>query len=138
MPSKLLIVTLRIIAIVQAVLGIAFLLLPELSAKSLGLAPAPGWTNWLFGMMAARFLAFAYGMWLASNQLDGNPSASVAWIKAMVGVQAIDWCVTLLYLWRGDVTLSQVTTAAFLPIIFIIILVRGLPRNATSNARAKP
>ena len=50
----------------------------------------------------------------------------------------IDWLVTLLYLWRGDVTLAQVTTASFLPVIFIAVLWVHFPRGtaaATPPAR---
>ena len=122
-----LLITLRCIAVVQAILGFAFLFAPEISIRSLGLAPAPAWTNWLFGMMAARFLGFAYGMWIAAQLSQSDRLASTTWIKAMIGIQAIDWAVTLLYLWRGDVLLSQVTTAAFLPVVFIVILLRWMP-----------
>ena len=62
---RLLATTLRLIALVQAVLGIAFLAVPEATSHWFGLSPAPEWTNWLFGMMAARFLGYAYGMWTA-------------------------------------------------------------------------
>lgn len=42
----------------------------------------------------------------------------------MVGVQAIDWIATVIYLATGVVTLAQVSTAAFLPLVFIAILGR--------------
>ena len=126
--------TLRLIALVQIVLGLAFLLAPDLTAAALSFAKAPAWTNWLFGMMAARFLGYGYGMLLAANQ----PWQARSWISSMIGVQAIDWLVTLLYLWRGDVTLAQVTTASFLPVIFIAVLWVHFPRGtaaATPPAR---
>jgi hypothetical protein len=49
--------TLQSIGLVQFVLGAGFLIGPERSATLLGLATAPVWANWMFGMMAARFLA---------------------------------------------------------------------------------
>lgn len=56
----------------------------------------------------------------------------------MVGVQAIDWLGTAAYLISGALTLSTVTTAAFLPLIFIGILWRPAttpsPQLATSSS----
>lgn len=121
---KLLKFTLWAIAAVQFVLGTAFLLAPEWTAHRLGLGVAPGWTNWLFGMMAARFLGFGYGMVVAAN----NPERGRPWIVAMIAIQAIDWVVTLKYLFAGAVTLAQVSTASFLPVVFLVLLVICLPR----------
>ena len=116
--NKVLTFTLWFIAVVQFALGVAFLFAPQLTSQAFGLSPAPGWTSWLFGMMAARFLGFAYGMALAAR----DPAKSIHWIKAMIGIQAIDWIVTIYYVSLGAVTLAQVSTASFLPLIFVILL----------------
>ena len=76
---RLLATTLWFVAAVQFVLGVAFLAAPEQAAHALGLAPAPGWANWLFGMMAARFLGFAFGMAFAAR----NPAGARSWIAAI-------------------------------------------------------
>lgn len=125
---KLLPGTLWIIAVVQFVLGTAFLAAPERAAHALGLSAAPGWTNWLFGMMAARFLGFGYGMVIAAR----DPGNTRPWIKAMIGIQVIDWVVTLKYLFAGAVTLAQVSTASFLPVLFVVALVIGLQASSAS------
>ena len=122
---RLLAFTLRTIAVVQAMLGLAFLAAPETTSRLFGLPAAPGWTNWLFGMMAARFLGYAYGMWLAAK----DPVAARPWITSMIAIQAIDWLVTVKYLAVGAVTLAQVSTASFLPVLFVVALVIGLPRE---------
>ena len=127
---KLLSFTLRFIALVQIVLGLAFLFAPDATGHLLGLAPAPDWTRWMFGMMAARFLGFGYGMLWAAR----DPAGNAAWIKAMIVIQAIDWVVTLYYLSAGAVTLVQVSTASFLPVIFIIVLLRNLPQQRKAGA----
>ncbi len=111
--------TLIIIGVVQLVLGIVFLV-PGLFASTMGLEEAPGWVDWQFAMLGARFLGFAFGMFLASR----DPRRHIAWIQAMIGIQAIDWVGTIAYLTTGAVTITQVTTAAFLPIVFIVILGR--------------
>ena len=123
---KLLRATLWVIAVIQFVLGTAFLAAPEQMANMLGLSVAPGWANWLFGMMAARFLGFGYGMVVAAR----NPDKARPWIKAMIAIQAIDWLVTLKYLSAGAVTLAQVSTASFLPVVFVVVLIIGLARPA--------
>ncbi len=120
--SRLLPATLWTIAVVQFVLGTAFLIAPERASHTLGLSVAPGWTNWLFGMMAARFLGFGYGMVAAAR----DPQRARPWIKAMIGIQALDWLVTLKYLFAGAVTLAQVSTASFLPVLFVAVLVTGI------------
>ena len=130
--SHVLPLTLRFIAVVQIVLGLAFLLAPGPTAVVLGLAKAPGWTEWLFGMMAARFLGFGYGMVLAARA----PARNLAWIRAMIGIQTVDWLVTLYYLWQGSVTLSQVTTASFLPIVFVLLLAWAYPRATRGEPAA--
>jgi hypothetical protein len=113
------------IAAVQFVLGIGFLVHPQGMAASLGLPEVPEWANWMFGMMAARFLAMGYGMVVAAR----DPWHGRPWMKAMIAIQAIDWAVTLLHLWQGHVSLAQVNTAAFLPVLFIAALLWLWPRE---------
>lgn len=125
---RLLAATLWFVAVVQFVLGAAFLVAPEQAAHALGLSPAPGWANWLFGMMAARFLGFAFGMAVAAR----NPAGARSWIVAMIGVQATDWIVTLKYLALGAVTLAQVSTASFLPVLFVVGLAVAIPRSVAA------
>jgi hypothetical protein len=126
-------VMLWFIAIVQCVLGFAFLTIPERAALSMGLSSAPGWANWLFGMMAARFLGFGYGMMIAAS----HPQQAAPWIKTMIAIQAIDWLVTLKYLVAGAITLDQVSTAPYLPMVFVVALFVGLRRySQTLQAQA--
>lgn len=114
--------TLLLIGIVQLVLG-TILLIPGLFPALLGLADVPPGVDWMFAMFGARSLGFAYGMVLAAR----DPHRHAAWIRTMIAVQAIDWLATVAYLVTGAVTLGQVTTAAFLPVVFIVLLVRLAP-----------
>lgn len=116
--------TLVVIAIVQALLG-ALVMVPGLPATVLGLEPAPEWVDWLFVMFGARSFGFAYGMWLAAR----DPVDHRSWIVAMIGIQGVDWIGTMVFLVTGAVTLGQVTTAAFLPVAFIVILAGRIPRH---------
>jgi hypothetical protein len=121
---RLLRFTLQFIALVQFVLGAGFLIAPENMAAMLGLAVTPGWANWMFGMMAARFLGFGFGMLMAAR----DPAGNLPWLGAMLVIQLIDWGVTVKYLVIGSVTLAQVSTASFLPLVFVALLVWYWPR----------
>lgn len=127
---RLLRFVLYFIAIIQFILGSVFLFMPEMAAQGLHLTQAPGWVNWLLGMMAARCLGFAYGLWVAAHDV----TQARAWVVAMMVVQALDWVVTLKYLGLGAVTLMQVSTAAFLPVLFVVGLWISLPRKSHSLA----
>jgi len=120
--------TLRFIAVVQFVLGAGFLVAPEGMASLLGLAATPGWANWMFGMMAARFLAFGYGMLVAAR----DPAGNLSWLRSMVAIQLVDWAVTVKSLLAGAVTLAQVSTASFLPLVFVALLWWCWPRTPRS------
>lgn len=123
--------TLRLIAVVQFALGLGFALAPESAAAALGLGPvAPAWAQWLLGMMAARCLGFGYGMWVVARA----PLAHRAWLLAMVGVQLVDWLVTWKYVLLGGVTLAQVSTASFLPLLFVLVLGAGLAQRRAVEA----
>jgi len=129
-------VTLYVIAAFQLVLGAAFLVSPRGTAALFGLPEAPGWTGWLFAMMAARFLGYGWGLIVAAR----DPAHNRAWIDSMAMIQVIDWLATVGYLASGEVTLRQVATASFVPLLFALALVRfrprGLPAQSTSSNRS--
>ena len=123
-------ITLGFIGVVQLILGLVFLFIPTQFASFVHLAAVPGWVPWMFAMFSARAIGFAYGMFIAMRQ----PEAHRTWISAMIVVQAIDWIVTVYFLLQGVVTLPQVSTASFLPVIFIAVLVTRYPRPNTATA----
>lgn len=118
-------ITLTIIGTVQLVLGFLFLV-PDLGAALLGLDPAPpGWASWLLVMLAARFLGYGAGLLAAAR----DPQRHLAWVDTMIVVQVIDWVATIAFLYSGGVSLSQVGTAAFLPVVFTAALLWWHPRR---------
>lgn len=131
-PSLFTRATIILIALVQIALGVIFTLSPGMFPAIMGLPAAPAWTDWIFAQFGARALGFAFGMLLALR--DTRRYAS--WIAAMIGVQAIDWIATILAVTAGKVTLAQVTTAAFLPILFIAVLTVELRRQRASSPAA--
>ncbi|MBA3871192.1 MAG: hypothetical protein H0X30_18775 [Anaerolineae bacterium] len=125
--------TLGFIGVVQLILGLVFLFIPAQFAALVGLSVVPAWVPWMFAMFSARAFGFAYGMFVAMRE----PEAHRTWIVSMIIVQAVDWIVTVHFLLQGVVTLPQVSTASFLPIIFIGVLVARFPRrNAQTLASA--
>jgi hypothetical protein len=127
MRASVLRITLGTIGVVQLILGVVFLFLPEQFASVLGLTVTPTWVPWMFAMFGARALGFAYGMFLAMR----NPESHRDWIGAMIAVQALDWIATVWFVLQGAVTIPQVSGAAFLPIIFILVLVTRFPQQQT-------
>jgi hypothetical protein len=128
-------ITLYIIGFFQLILGIAFLAAPSAVAGQLGFEPAaPPWANWLLAMMAARFLGYAYGMVWAAR----HPEGARPWIETMIVIQTIDWLATLAYLHSGDVTLRQVTTASFVPVLFVTALIWFRPRRPNTPQANTP
>lgn len=123
---RLLRATLIFIALVQFMLGAAFLLAPQTMEHTLGLSATPDWANWLFGQMGARFIGFGIGMLVAARSF----ALAAPWIWTMILVQAIDWIVTLKYLLAGSITLPQVSTAPYFPLLFIALLLVAMPRAA--------
>jgi hypothetical protein len=127
-------ITLVVIGTVQLFFGVLFLLSPGPTADLLGLgAAAPPWANWLFAMMAARFLGYAYGMFVTARA----PRPNAAWIDTMIAIQVIDWLATLGYLVGGELTLRQVSTASFLPVLFVAALLWWHPRRLGIPAEAR-
>ena len=127
--------TVLTIALVQLALGAGYLLAAPAFDGLLGLSQAPAWTNWPLGMLGARYLALGAGMLMVYR----DPIAHRSWVAPMVLVQALDWLATIVNLASGSVTLGQVTTASFLPLVFIAGLLVGYPRGdraATTSPRA--
>lgn len=121
---------LRFIGVVQLILGTTFALFPSQFIATMDLDATPEWVYWLFAQMGARFFAFGIGMFIAAR----HPERHQSWIGLMIGIQIIDWIATIFYLATDTVTLAQVTTAAFLPILFIVVLGWYFPRQQVNLA----
>lgn len=62
-----------------------------------------------------------------------HPDASRTWIAAMLAIQAIDWVVTVKYLALGIVSFAQISTASFLPVLFVVGLLVSFPRSSNGG-----
>lgn len=126
-------VTLAVIGIVQVLFGLLFVFAPGQFAVWFHFPVASAWVNWLLVMAGARFLGMGYGMFIAMR----DPVKHRTWIQAMIGIQAIDWLSTIANLLGGTITLSQASTATFLPIVFIVALLVFYPREKSSISEQK-
>jgi hypothetical protein len=125
-------ISLYVIGASQLVLGVAFLLLPEVVEGLLDLTPnAPAWASWLIAMLGARFLGYAAGMFSAAQRPDRN----LTWINTMIGIQVVDWVATMAYLVRGELHLTQIGPAAVLPVLFVVALLWWHPRRPAPAVR---
>lgn len=123
-------ITLVVVAAFQVVLAVVFTFASGPFISVVGLEAVPAWAPWMFAMFGARAVGFAYGMVLAVR----DPVRHRSWIVAMIGVQAIDWLVTLAFISGGLLTMAQASTALFMPPLFILGLLVGFPRRASQLA----
>lgn len=130
MRSLILRITLGLIAAFQIALGLLFIVAPGLYAQLVGLPRAPAWTAWIFGMFGARALGYAVGLIVAMR----DPQRHRLWIVTMIGIQAVDWVLTVMLILQGALTLTQASTAAFMPVLFVIALALTVPRGGPTAA----
>jgi len=129
MRTLILRITLVVIAIAQFVAGLLYMFFPGMLAESLGLPETPQWSYWVFALFGARCLGYAVGMILAVR----DPLKYRAWIITMIGVQAIDWIATLVFIGSGALTVAQAPLSVFMPVVFIVLLLVTMPRNGTET-----
>jgi len=129
MKTLILRITLVFIAIAQFVAGLLYMFFPGMLAKLLGLPETPQWSYWVFALFGARCLGYAVGMILAIR----DPLKYRAWIITMIGVQAIDWIATLVFIGAGALTVAQAPLSVFMPVVFIVLLLVTMPRNGTET-----
>lgn len=95
-------IALRLVGSIQIVLGLAYLLAPDMLLLKMGHSlPAPD-LLYPFGMLSSRFLAYGAGLWIISS----NPEKHVLWIRLMAFIQLIDLAVGIFYTATNVVPLS--------------------------------
>ena len=93
---------LRVVAVVQIILGLAYLIAPDQLLHSMGHSLPATDLHYPLGMLAARFLAYGVGFWLISRA----PQQHLLWIRLMACIQGIDLTVGLYYTAAGVVPLT--------------------------------
>ena len=119
-----------LIGIVQLVLGALFLFAPQWIMGMMGLTVPPADSGYMFGMLAARFIAFGLGMFWCARA----PEENVFWINNMILIQIIDLAAGIYYTATGVVAISSSAFPMFNATLFIILLTMWRPKTETSLA----
>ena len=119
-------VLLRVIGVVQLVLGAFYLFLPLQFLSMQGLSIPSADNAYPLGMLAARFLAYGIGMLVIAN----FPEKNLFWINNMILIQAVDLAVGIFYTAMGTVALAHSGFPMFNATLFIILLTLWRPKAA--------
>jgi len=118
-------ILLRLIGVVQLMLGAGLLFAPLAFTGWMGLSATQTDINYLFGMLAARFIAYGVGMFVIARE----PEKNIFWIKNMMFIQIIDLAVGLLYTVNGTLTLSVSAFPMFNATVFAVLLFFWMPKQ---------
>jgi hypothetical protein len=116
---------LRVIATLQLILGIGYLLFPGYMLQSIGHSLVQPDIYYPLGMLAARFIACGIAFYIISSA----PARYILWINFMVLVQVIDLGVGLFYTATGVLSLSLSAFPMFNAAWIIILLTLWRPRQ---------
>ena len=123
-------ILLRVVGVVQFVLGAAYLFVPEAFMAWMKLSPTPTDTNYALGMLAARFIAYGIGMFVIAR----DPVRNLFWIKNMILIQLIDLAVGAFYTANGTLSLSSSAFPMFDAVLIAGLLFLWRPKQITSQA----
>jgi hypothetical protein len=131
MMKKLQIV-LRIVGVIQLVLGLLYLFMPLPLLDMLGHAGAQPDIAYPLGMLAARFLAYGAGMFFIAR----DPAKHLFWINNMIFIQAIDLAVGVFYTATGVIAVQDSAFPMFNAIWIIVLLALWRPKaRSVSSAQ---
>lgn len=119
---------LRLIGVVQIVLGLLYLFAPLRFLTLLGHTTPEADIAYPLGMLAARFLAYGVGMFFIARA----PEKHGFWINNMILVQVVDLAVGIFYTTTGAVGLALSAFPMFNASLFIILLWLWRPRGTTA------
>ena len=117
-------VLLRVIGVVQLILGVMYLLMPLRFLAMMGQSVPQADIAYPLGMLAARFLAYGVGMLFIARE----PEKNLFWINNMILIQALDLAVGIFYTATGIVELSHSAFPIFNASLFIILLTVWRPK----------
>lgn len=116
---------LRIVGIVQIVLGLLYLFVPLPFLAFMGSSVTQPDIAYPLGMLAARFLAYGIGMFYIAR----DPEKHIFWINNMILIQVVDLAVGVFATLGGVVALSHSAFPMFNATLIIILLLVLRPRH---------
>lgn len=123
-------VALRVVGSIQIILGLAYLLIPNMLLLKMGHSQPAADLLYPFGMLASRFLVYGVGLWIISS----DPVKHILWVRLMAYIQFIDLVVGAFYTATGVVPLSLSAFPMFNAIWIGLLFAFWKP--ATNVARA--
>ena len=115
---KKLTILLRVVGVIQIVLGLLYLFAPAFLLASMGHTVPPSDIFYPLGMLAARFIAYG----IAFIYISSEPMQHKLWIQFMILIQAIDLAARIFYTATGAVTLELSGFAMFNATWIMILL----------------
>ena len=114
---------LRIIAILQLMLGLGFLFTPNLLLQTMVHSSVPEDLQYPLGMLAARFIVYGLILFVVSR----NPRENLPWIDGMIMIQLIELGAGIYYTPQGVVPFSLSWLPLFSATWIILLLWRWHP-----------
>ncbi len=125
-------VLLRVIGVVQLVLGVLYLFIPMQFLALMGHSVPHADVAYPLGMLAARFLAYGVGMFYIARE----PEKQRFWIDNMIFIQVVDLAVGVYYTATGVLSLQLSGLPMFNATLFILLLTLWRPRSTTKGVLA--
>lgn len=116
---------------IQLILGATYLFAPEAFTAWMKLSPTPNDTNYMFGMLAARLIAYGIGMFVIAR----DPARNLFWINNMILIQLIDLAVGVFYTVNGTVSLSSSAFPMFDAVLIAGLLFLWRPRRIKNQEK---
>ena len=123
-------ILLRVVGVVQLILGAAYLVAPGAFIAWMKLSATPHDANYALGMLAARFIAYGIGMFVIAR----NPVQNLFWINNMILIQLIDLGVGVFYTLDGTLALSSSAFPMFNATLIAGLLFAWRPKQVQRKA----
>ena len=122
-------IAIRIIAVLQIVLGALYLVAPQWLLQTMGHSVVAPDIFYPLGMLAARFLVVGLVFWFVAT----DPLKYRLWLDAMIAIQAVDLFVGVSLTLQSTVALSLSGFPMFNAALIIALLVLWRPKNKGST-----
>lgn len=116
---------LRVVGIIQIILGIFYLFAPDYILISMGHSQPEADIHYPLAMLAARFIAYG----IAFIYISSDPLKHKLWIYFMVLIQAIDLGAGLIFTSTGVVSLALSGVPMFNAMWMSILLMLWMPKT---------
>ena len=120
----------RVVGVIQIVLGLFYLIAPGVMLQSMGHSAVAADIYYPLGMLSSRFLAYGVIFLVIAH----DPLRHQLWLQGMVMIQAIDLAVGVFYTATGVVPVALSGFAMFNASWIIVLLLLWMPRKRSAIA----